>query len=629
MATNASKPMDFRKRVERALDPLVAQLRDELRQYPTLWVLNHYLLKTHFARIDKREMPDGYWVKWRYLWAILLSLPWKTEDAAEAKEPDYDKIDKLIEDIFEVYRIGAIHDPGVSPGSESEFLARLGLAIKVREPDVLAFPEQIKRWALTRFEPFDDVFFRPCFGIRFAGIMAWIDTLIKIVEARAGDTVDEGLAIRRDVERLRDHFVDNPFALESIRAEGRTIQLEERMIANGGRFQRLYVFSPDELEKGLTPLSKELTDLLAMSPGQISLDFKYPHEENPLEFKTLITVPDRSFLFLDPANAYRIVTKIMERQLLQTDALRDRYLKKRDKLTESFVTDRLKTIFAPTEIHQNYFIEKGSHEKDILVVHGETVVLFECKNSRVRGFAGGGDDLIKYENDFEKSVQYAYEQALEVKQRILGNERTVFYDEKGRERLTLNRSQVKRIFVVCITITPRGMFGTDLSYQLSKAESEAFPVSVNLFDFETIAQYLNTPSQFIGYLAAREAMHGRVKTGDELNFAGYFLKYGHLNIAEGVYLDDSFSAIFDRRWYAGRGIHLEEPTNDPVLTSVVRKGDKVTIEGPDGRKELTIPHSTMEFIAQTRGTPMTGADRNKPCACGSGRKAKKCCGRVW
>jgi len=620
--------MDFRKRIELALDPLVTELRDNLRQYPTFWVLNHYLLKTHFARIDKREMPDGYWVKWRYLWAILLSLPWETENTADATEPDYDKIDKSLEDIFDVYRIGAIYDPGVSPGSEPEFLARLGLATKVREPDVLAFPEQIKRWALTRFEPFDDVFFRPSFGVRFADIIAWIDALIKAVEARAGDAVDEGLVIRRDVERLRDRFVDNPFALDSIRAEGRAIQLEDRMIANGDRFQRLNVFSLEELKKDITPLSKELTDLLAMSPGQVSLDVKYPHEENPLEFKTLITLPGRSFLFLDPANAYRIVAKIMERQILQTDALRDRYLKKRDKLTESFVADRLKTIFAPTEIHQNYFIEKGSHEKDILVVHGETVVLFECKNSRVRGFAGGGDDLIKYENDFEKSVQYAYEQALEVKQRILGNEQTVFYDEKGRERFTLDRSQVKRIFIVCITITPRGMFGTDLSYELSKAESEPFPVSINLLDFETIAQYLKTPDPFIGYLAAREAMHGRVKTGDELNFAGYFLKYGHLNIAEGVYLDDSFSAIFDRRWYAEKGIHLDEPTNDPVLTSVVRKGDKVTIEGPDGRKEITIPRPTMESIAQTRGTPMTGADRNKLCACGSGKKAKKCCERV-
>lgn len=620
--------MDFRKRIERALDPLVVELRDELRQYPTFLVLNHYLLKTHFARIDKREMPDGYWVKWRYLWAILLSLPWKTEEAADSKEPDYDKIDKLIEEIFDVYRTGAIYDPGISPGSEPEFLARLGLATKVREPDVLAFPEQIKSWALTRFESFDTVFFLPSFGVRFAEIIAWIDALIKIVEARAGDAVDEGLVIRRDVKRLRDHFVYSPLALESIRTEGRNIQLEERMIANEDRFQRLYVFSREELGRGITPLSKELSDLLAISPGQVLSDLTYPHEENPLEFKTLIALPDTSLLFLDPANAYRIVAKIMERQIMQTDALRERYLKKRDKLTESFVADRLKGIFAPTNIYQNYFVEKGSHEKDILVAHGETVVLFECKNSRVRGFAGGGDDLIKYENDFDKSVQYAYEQALEVKQRIQGNEQTVFYDEKGQELFTLNRSQVKRIFIVCITITPRGMFGTDLSCQLSKAESEPFPVSINLFDFETITQYLKTPDQFIGYLAEREAMHGRVKTGDELNFAGYFLKYGHLNIAEGVYLDDSFSAIFDRKWYAEKGIHLEEPNNEPVLTSMVRKGDKVTIEGPDGRKEITIPRPVMEFVAQSRGTPMTGADRNKPCACGSGKKAKKCCKRV-
>ena len=69
VAANPSKPMDFRKRVEGALDPMVAELRNELLQYPTFWVLNHYLLKTHFARIDKSEMPDGYWLKWRYLWA--------------------------------------------------------------------------------------------------------------------------------------------------------------------------------------------------------------------------------------------------------------------------------------------------------------------------------------------------------------------------------------------------------------------------------------------------------------------------------------------------------------------------------------------------------------------------------
>jgi hypothetical protein len=106
--------MDFRKRIERALVPLVAELRDQLKLSPTLWVFNHYLLRSHAARLYKNEMPDGYWVKWRYLWAILLSLPWRASDDAGTKEPDYAKIDRLIEEIFEVYRVGAIYDPGVT-----------------------------------------------------------------------------------------------------------------------------------------------------------------------------------------------------------------------------------------------------------------------------------------------------------------------------------------------------------------------------------------------------------------------------------------------------------------------------------------------------------------------------------
>jgi hypothetical protein len=224
--------MDFRKRIERALAPLVGQLREQLKLCPPLWVFNHYLLRSHAARLNKSEMPDGYWVKWRYLWAILLSLPWRASSDAETKGPDYAEIDRLIEEIFDVYRVGAIYDPGVTPGSEPEFLARLGLAIKVREPEVLAFPEQIKDWALTRFEPFDDSYFLPTFGLRFRQIMAWIDGLIEAVSSRSALAISEGRAVRRDLERLRDRFVENPLELKAIQLEGREIKLEERMMAN-------------------------------------------------------------------------------------------------------------------------------------------------------------------------------------------------------------------------------------------------------------------------------------------------------------------------------------------------------------------------------------------------------------
>lgn len=180
----------------------------------------------------------------------------------------------------------------------------------------------------------------------------------------------------------------------------------------------------------------------------------------------------------------------------------------------------------------------------------------------------------------------------------------------------------------CVAITPRGEFGTDLSYFLHKPEDEPYPVSINLFDFDTIAKYLNTPALFLGYLSGRELLHGRTMTGDELNFAGYFLKYGNLDFPDGMLVDDSHSAIFDRRWYVEQGIEIDEPVGDPVVTSIERKGDKVIIEDPSGRHEVLVPAHIREFVARSRGVPMMGSDRNKPCACRSGKKAKKCCGLV-
>jgi hypothetical protein len=117
-------------------------------------------------------------------------------------------------------------------------------------------------------------------------------------------------------------------------------------------------------------------------------------------------------------------------------------------------------------------------------------------------------------------------------------------------------------------------------------------------------------------------------TGDELNFGGYFLKYRNLNFPNGMLVDDSYSSIFDRRWYAEKGIPVEEPAGGPIITSVERKGNRVILEDPSGRHEITVPAHIREFVARSRALPMTGADRNKPCSCGSGKKAKNCCGLV-
>ena len=363
-------------------------------------------------------------------------------------------------------------------------------------------------------------------------------------------------------------------------------------------------------------------------PGGVPAAFRFPHDENPLEFKSLVALPDGTYFFLDPANSYRLIGKALERHILAQASFRDRYLRKRDKLTEDSSRPGLREFSRMPRFIRTISLRGADSRRTSWFGTADTLILFECKNSRVRGFAGGGNDLIKYDSDFENSVQYAFEQALDVKQRIRNNEETIFYDEKGRESFKVRRSEICRFLIVCIAITPRGEFGTDLSYLLQKPGDEPYPVSINLFDFGTIAKYLNTPEHFLGYLSAREPLHGRVMTGDELNFAGYFLKYGNLNFPDGMLVDDSHSSVFDRKWYAEKGIPVDEPVGGPAITSIERKGDKVIVEDPSGRHEVTIPAHIREFVARSRGIAMTGADRNRLCACGSGKKAKKCCGLV-
>ena len=58
--------MNFRKKIEAVLVPLVAQLRRKLALLPTLGVLNYYQLRIDCVQTDKGSVPDSFMIKWPY-----------------------------------------------------------------------------------------------------------------------------------------------------------------------------------------------------------------------------------------------------------------------------------------------------------------------------------------------------------------------------------------------------------------------------------------------------------------------------------------------------------------------------------------------------------------------------------
>lgn len=548
--------MNFRHKIEVSLEPLVRDLKARLRSLPTFAVLDWYQFRIDAAGPDRSGVPDGFHYKWRYLWALLLSNPFS--DSTLEIGSEVKRIDELVEKIFATYEVGALCEPGRMRSSAKEFLTRLGLAIRVREPETLAFAEQVREWAVARFQPFDDSYFRPTFGLSVAEIFHWLDSVLEATQSRLNLFVEDFRSIMADLKSIQAQFGSGELDEEAARTRAIELKIEERLESNSSRGDKAHLLSTNELPGPISEFSFEaLIKRLGIRPGSIGPDYRFPHDESPLALKTFVVVPDGRFYFFDPGNAYGIVAKNFEAEILANNLLRQRYLKRRDRAVENWVTGRMKTVFANGVVYPNYYLEAGGQEKDLFVRYGDAIVLIECKNYRLRPFKGSGDDLLKFEEDFKNSIQHGYDQALAVKRRIRDHPEVVFLDDKGNFYFSVKRDEIKEIHIVCVTITARGPFGTDLSYELSKPESEPFPLAVNLFDFDIICKHLNRPEQLIAYLRSRERLHGRVQTGDELNFAGYFVEFGNLDFEDGTFLDDSFSGVFDRRWYRKKASMLK------------------------------------------------------------------------
>lgn len=619
--------MQFWEKIEAATSPLINELRENLATIPTIDFLNYYQLKHHFSHIKKDEFPDGFWAKWRYVWALKLSSPLVGTGDAVIDGTQFAKVDELVEKIFELYTVGAVFEPGRTSGSEKEFLSRLGLGLRVREPDALCFPEQAKKWTLLRLRPFNDGYFIPVLGLRIEDIYDWIDKLIAEMEVRVNQWVSDMVPIAKDLNGIRQDFVAGTLSVQECRKQADQAKIGERLNRNARDGDALHIFSEAEIQHGISKASLDvLIKLFGIEPGGVESSFVFPHNENPLDWKIFVLLPNKNLYFLDPATAHRTLAKKFEWIVLNDSKLRERYLKNRSRAMESLVAESARRVFPNASIQTNYYLENHNLEKDILIQHEKTVILIECKNSRIRAFRGANDDLVKFESDFDSSVQYGYEQAHEVKCHILQSEETTFLDAEGVPKFSIRRNEVDRIFVVCVTVLPRGPFGTDLSYELAKKDSEPFPLALSLFDFETICKYFNS-KQFIEYLHARESLHGKSTTGDELNYAGYFLTCGNLNLEEKTFLADDFSRIFDRKWFREHGIEIEEPAGGPVLTTMTRKGNHVSIEHSSGEQErIKLPDWVVQRTVGKAPIRMKGSNRNKRCPCGSGLKLKRCCG---
>lgn len=367
--------------------------------------------------------------------------------------------------------------------------------------------------------------------------------------------------------------------------------------------------------------------LFSIQRGDIK-SFTYLTEHNPAQDRPLYLIDKTTALVPSVHAVYLAVMSIGERSLLNSDQ-RDSYLRHRDQTLEDETVFLFRQYFGPdAQVATSVFeTSKQQYEHDLVVKWNRTLFIVEAKASPpVEPFrdADKAFNRIKHAFASDRGIQKAYEQAHRVEAAIQRGQSVHLFDSTGNEVLELSTKTIDRVYCVCVTRDNFGALSTDLSLLLEKEETDRYPWAINIFDLETLLDgwgYFSWgPERLCEYLDGRVRLNGIVAANDELEVAGFFVEHGTFDYLlekedSRMFLDSTYADVFDKIYDARNGgqqvtYNPHPPALADVRSELVKwsQQDANSTPGADTAKSF----------------PKQG--RNERCACGSGKKYKKCHG---
>ena len=166
-------------------------------------------------------------------------------------------------------------------------------------------------------------------------------------------------------------------------------------------------------------------------------------------------------------------------------------------------------------------------EMDAAVEWGPFLLLVEAKGKQFR-LLEALTDLGRLRTDLKNNVQDAFEQAERAMRFVNSTSLAVFKERKTGRDLKVNRSKLRRIFKVSVTLQHLADFATQLANlkALNLFSTSDYPFSVSLADLDIITRFCESPDVFLHYIERRLELQRSEKDimGDELNLFGTYLK---------------------------------------------------------------------------------------------------------
>jgi hypothetical protein len=211
--------------------------------------------------------------------------------------------------------------------------------------------------------------------------------------------------------------------------------------------------------------------------------------------------------------------------------------KNRGAFAEQFLSDRLTRVFGSQNVFQNVDIYKGKDritEADVLIVYGDRSIVLQAKSKRLTIEARKGNDL-QLKDDFKKAIHDAYDQALLCSEALLDQDYR-FISPSGEE-IKFSKRPTK-IFPICSVSDhfPALSAQARQFLKLKSTNNIYNPLITDVFLLDVLTEILDTPLQFLNYLALRAKFDERILVNQELTTLGYHLK-------QNLWLEDQFDMV--------------------------------------------------------------------------------------
>lgn len=335
----------------------------------------------------------------------------------------------------------------------------------------------------------------------------------------------------------------------------------------------MFTFRSEEIaaESGLPEATVEaVLSAFRYEPHERNDSFTGISEFNETNARPILHLGDGSYVLFQH---YQLQESLYESPffwMMADDTYRPIATTNRGNFTESYVSNRLGTVFDDARVLSNIDIYRGKNryvEVDSLVIFGDHAVVVQAKSKRLTLEARKGNDQV-LRDDFKKAVENAYEQALLCADALQNPTVFAFRDSDGVEVKISH--PITSIFPVCVLADhyPALSFQGRQFLKIRATEAVRPPLITDVFTLDVFAEFLRTPIQFLNYLDLRARAHDRLLVTSELVPFSYHLKnnlwldpqYDMVNLGEDFTAHVDVAMSVRRRGAAG------DPEVEGVLT---------------------------------------------------------------